>query len=123
MAKILLVDDSETLRAQLKNLLASKGHEVIEGSDGIKGLEALEKNSGISLIICDVNMPNMDGLKMVTTVSENPNCNKIPIFMLTTETSADLKEKSKKAGVKAWINKPYDDAKLLAVVEKVLSAA
>lgn len=121
MAKILLVDDSETLRLQLKKLLSSKGHSIVEGADGVKGLETLKSNSDVKLIICDVNMPNMDGVTMCTMVSEDPQLKTIPIFMLTTEASADLKEKGKKAGVKAWFSKPYDETKLMSLVDKILA--
>jgi two-component system chemotaxis response regulator CheY len=122
MAKILLVDDSETLRTQVVKLLTSKGHSVVESVDGIKGLEALNGNKDIKLIICDVNMPNMDGLTMCSRVAADPNMSRIPIFMLTTEASPDLKEKGKAAGVKAWLLKPYIEEKLIAVVERILAA-
>ncbi len=121
MAKILIVDDSETLRIQLKGLLESNGHTVIEGVDGENGLEVLKANaSDTKLIICDVNMPNMDGITMCTKVSEDSSVNSIPIFMLTTESNADMKDKGKKAGVKAWITKPYDDDKIVTAVTKIL---
>jgi len=122
MAKILLVDDSETVRTQVKKLLTSKGHLVVESVDGLKGLEALKGNKDIKLIICDVNMPNMDGLTMCSRVAADPTMRTIPIFMLTTEASADLKEKGKAAGVKAWLLKPYVEEKLIAVVDRILAA-
>lgn len=121
MAKILIVDDSETLRVQLKNLLSSKGHTVVEGADGVRGLEMVKKNPDVSLIICDLNMPNMDGVTMCLKISEDATLNKIPIFMLTTEASNELKEKGKKAGVRAWINKPFDEVKLIAVIDKLFA--
>ena len=121
MAKILIVDDSETLRVQLKKLLENNGHTVVEGQDGLLGLEKLKANSDISLIICDVNMPNMDGITMVTKVSEDASMSKIPIFMLTTESNVEMKEKGKKAGVKAWVTKPYNDEKLIFAISKILS--
>ncbi len=121
MAKLLIVDDSDSLRQQLKKILESKGHQVIEGVDGQHGLDTLKANKDTKLIICDVNMPNMDGVTMCTKVSEDSSINTIPIFMLTTESNADMKEKGKKVGVKAWITKPFDEAKLLLAIEKMLS--
>lgn len=121
MAKILIVDDSESLRGQLKKLLVSGGHSVVEGHDGKHGLDILKANPDSRLIICDVNMPNMDGLTMCTKVKEVAALSGIPIFMLTTESTDDLKEKGKKIGVKAWITKPFDDSKLLGAITKVLS--
>ncbi|MCB9061910.1 MAG: response regulator [Halobacteriovoraceae bacterium] len=119
MAKILVVDDSESIRTQLKSLLTEKGHSVVEAADGEDGLSTLNGNKDVNLIICDVNMPKMDGITMCTKVSEDASVNSIPIFMLTTESNADLKEKGKKAGVRAWITKPYSDDKLLSAIQKV----
>lgn len=119
MAKILIVDDSELQRAQIKAVLIGAGHEVIEAGDGSQGLEQLNKNSNVQLIICDVNMPVMDGMTMCIKVSETGKFPNLPIFMLTTETSVDLKERGKKAGVRAWIVKPFVNEKLLGAISKV----
>lgn len=121
MAKILIVDDSESLRIQLKKILEGKGHSVCEGHDGKHGLDVLKANTDAKLIICDVNMPNMDGITMCSKVKEDASVNRIPIFMLTTESNAELKEKGKQVGVKAWISKPFDETKLLDAVAKILS--
>ncbi len=120
MSKILLVDDSETLRSQLKRLVESNGYSVLEAADGKQGLDVLSKNSDVSLIVCDVNMPIMDGITMCMKVSEDPKLNTIPIFMLTTESNIEMKEKGKKAGVKAWITKPFEDVKIVAAIGKIL---
>ena len=119
MAKILVVDDSETLRNQLRKILDEAGHQVSEAFDGVNGLEVLQNNAGIQLIICDVNMPRMDGLTMCQKVHESPALSKIPIFMLTTESNLDMKAKGKEAGVLAWITKPFSAPKLVSAVEKV----
>ncbi|MGZ3809853.1 MAG: response regulator, partial [Bacteriovorax sp.] len=79
MAKILIVDDSESLRVQLRKCLQAKGHSVCEGHDGKHGLDVLKANTDTNLIICDVNMPNMDGITMCSKVKEDPSVNKIPI--------------------------------------------
>ncbi len=121
MAKVLIVDDSESLRVQLRKCLQAKGHVVCEGHDGKHGLEVLKENTDTKLIICDVNMPNMDGITMCSKVKEDASISKVPIFMLTTESNEELKEKGKKVGVKAWITKPFDENKLLDAVAKILS--
>lgn len=121
MAKILVIDDSETVRTQVKDALISGGHEVLEAVDGQDGYQKFKENSDIQLAICDVNMPNMDGITMCQKVHEDPDIKKIPIFMLTTESSPDLKAKGKEAGVLAWMVKPFNPTKLLAGIDKVLS--
>ncbi len=118
--KILIVDDSETLRTQLKKDLEGGGHQVLEAHDGLHGLEVLEQNkTEIKLIICDVNMPRMDGLSMCQKIHENPSVTKIPKIMMTTESSPEMKSKGKAAGVLAWVTKPYVAEKLLSVIGKL----
>ncbi len=120
MGKILVVDDSETVRVQLKKDLEGAGHQVIEAADGVLGLQALKENTDTQLILCDVNMPNMDGLTMCLTVRQENLGNGVNIFMLTTENNPDMKTKGKEAGVRAWITKPYIAEKLLTAVNAVL---
>lgn len=120
MAKILVVDDSEHQRFQLKKDLEGGGHTVIEGTDANDGLDKLWKNPDVNLIICDVNMPGIDGITMCSKVHESGKFPGLPIFMLTSEASADLKKAAKDFGVRAWITKPHVAAKLLEAVGKVV---
>lgn len=117
--KILIVDDSETLRTQLRKDLEAGQHSVIEAEDGLQGLDSLTKESGIELILCDVNMPRMDGITMCAKIQESPEMKKIPRIMMTTESSPEMKAQGKAAGVTAWITKPYVAEKLLAVIGKL----
>ena len=119
MAKILVVDDSEMLRSQLKKVLSDAGHQVVEAVDGLNGIEVLEANRDVKLILCDVNMPRMDGISMCQKIHADAALGKIPIFMLTTESNPDMKAKGKEAGVIAWITKPFVEDKLIAAVNKV----
>lgn len=122
MANILIVDDSETVRTQLKNDLVDEGHTTFEACNGLDGLKILEEHiNKIDLIFCDVNMPEMDGLTMCRELHKNPALNKIPIFMLTTQTSADMKAEGKESGVIAWVIKPYERKKVMGGVAKVLA--
>ena len=122
MANVLIVDDSETVRTQLGNDLRHQGHATFEAGNGLEGLKMLESmETSIDLIFCDVNMPEMDGLTMCRELHQNPALSKIPIFMLTTQTSSDMKAEGKAAGVIAWVIKPYEKNKLMAGVAKVLA--
>lgn len=120
MAKILLVEDSDTVRNQVKAALSQNGHEVLEAVNGLDGLSKCEQNGDIQMIICDVNMPEMDGLTMCLKVRGLGPYAKTPIFMLTTESSPDMKTKGKEAGVMAWMVKPFNPEKLLMGIKKVL---
>ena len=122
MPNVLIVDDSETVRTQLRNDLVNEGYATFEASNGLEGLEILAGDANlIDLIFCDINMPEMDGLTMCREVHKDPLLNRIPIFMLTTQTSSEMKAEGKEAGVIAWIIKPYEKKKVLGGVAKVLA--
>ncbi len=123
MAKILIVDDSNTLRSELRAELTQAGYEVLEAEDGAIALGQMEKNPDVSLIICDVNMPVMDGLTFLTQLVAKVGAGRYPVLMLTTEADASLKTRAKPLGVVAWITKPYVPDKLISGVGKLLSKA
>jgi two-component system chemotaxis response regulator CheY len=120
MATILIVDDSQTMRFQVRQILTGAGHTAIEAADGREGLEKLRSTPGIDLILSDLNMPVMDGINMCQTAHKDPTLNKIPKVMLTTEASAELKAAGKAAGVIAWLIKPVNKDNLLLVINKIL---
>jgi two-component system chemotaxis response regulator CheY len=120
MAKILIVDDSDVLRMELKSVLVGGGHTVIEGDNGLEGLKRAQENDHLDLIITDLNMPEMDGITMCRRVRGLAAHQKTPIFMLTTESSAELKSSGKEVGVMVWIVKPFSADKVLAGVSKVI---
>lgn len=122
MKKILCVDDSATILIQLKNLLEPQGYVILQAYDGFGGLEMLKANNDVSLVICDVNMPELDGLSMCERVKNENLAPGVPIVMLTTETNSDLKARGKAAGVLGWITKPYNGEKLLLAVQKLTSS-
>ena len=120
MPKILIVDDSETTRLQLFHDLKNEHYDVIEAENGLEGIDKIKNEIGINLIICDVNMPKMDGLTMLSKVKDTIK-DQIPVFMLTTESTIEMKQKGKENGVLAWIIKPYKKEMLLGAIKKVLS--
>lgn len=119
MAKILVVDDSETLRLELVDVLRSH-HEVVEGSDGFDGLQKAEEQQNVDLIISDYNMPGMDGITMIRKIKAIDRYKNVPVAMLTTESSKELKLAGKEAGVVVWMIKPFDGDKMKATVQKIL---
>jgi len=121
MAKtILVVDDSASLRQVVVIALKGAGYDVLEAGDGKEGLAKLDGKK-INLIVSDVNMPNMDGLEMVQEVKKMAAYKFTPIIMLTTEAGADMKEKGKAAGVKAWVVKPFKPDQMLDAVSKLIA--
>jgi two-component system chemotaxis response regulator CheY len=119
--KLLIVDDSTMLRDMLSYALNEGGYnDVTEAVDGVDGLQKA-KLTTYDLIITDVNMPNMDGLTLVSSLRELPEYASKPILVLTTERSDEMKAKGKAAGATGWIVKPFVPDQLLKAVNIVLS--
>lgn len=121
MANILVVDDSMTIRKVLQSILEPDGHVVSEASDGLEGLSKFKGVADISLILTDVNMPNMDGITMCEQLRQLEEGKKVPIFVISTEGNSDLKARAKAAGVLAWMTKPPQGDKIREAIRLVLS--
>ncbi len=120
MATIVVVDDSSVIRVQLKQTLEAAGYKVEEAENGEDGLAKVLALKNPDLVITDYNMPGLDGIQMLTKIKASLGGVPFPVFMLTTETSANLKAAGKEVGVMAWINKPFTADKLLGAITKVL---
>lgn len=118
--KVIIVDDSRTARQQVINVLSDAGFEVIEAVDGQDGVEKVSSHLDANLVICDVNMPKMNGLEMLTTVKANAKTSGMAFLMLTTEAQPELVQQAKRAGAKGWIIKPFKPELLLAAVNKLI---
>jgi two-component system chemotaxis response regulator CheY len=119
MAKtILIVDDSSSLRQVVKMSLTGAGYEVLEAVDGKAALAMLDGRQ-INMTICDVNMPNMNGIEFVKEAKQLQAYKFMPILMLTTESQEEKKEQGKAAGAKAWMVKPFSPTQLLNAVAKL----
>jgi two-component system chemotaxis response regulator CheY len=120
MAQVLVVDDSSTVRNEVGDFLKQNGLDVAFAVDGRDGLDKLTADPSIKLILCDVNMPNMDGLTMAEKVRGEQNNQAVNIIMLTTENSPVMKERGKAAGIKGWIVKPFNGPAVIGSVKKLL---
>lgn len=116
---ILVVDDSPSMREMIRFTLNSAGYEVHSAEDGIQALEFARENS-VNLVVTDVNMPNMNGIKLITELRKLENYKFTPILTLTTEAGKELKEDGREAGATGWIVKPFDPDSLLKTIRKVL---
>lgn len=119
MTKVLVVDDSNSIRDMVSFTLKSAGYETVEAKDGQEGLSKA-KTATFDLVISDVNMPNMDGITLCAELRKLPNFKFTPILMLTTESSGDMKLKGKAAGATGWLVKPFNPEKLLATIKRVV---
>lgn len=116
---IMIVDDSPSIRQVVSMALTKAGYEVVEAEDGQDALNKLE-NQKVNLIICDVNMPNMDGLTFLKTLKQQANHKFTPVIMLTTESQQSLKMEGKIAGAKAWMVKPFKPEQMLEAISKLI---
>lgn len=106
--KVLVVNDSEMVRNYYYHILKSAGFDVISAIDGADGIEKLFKSPDISLIISDINMPDMDGYTMIAKVRQDEKFQYLPIIIVSTEGEASDKQKGFNAGVDAFIIKPFE---------------
>ena len=119
--KVLVVDDSRTVRAHLAHVLEELGVTVIFAADGLQGIEQFRANPDLSLAFVDVSMPNLDGISMIEQLSsEWGSQGKAlpPIIMVTTENSKEMVNRARGAGIKGWIVKPFRPDALKILAEK-----
>lgn len=116
---ILLVDDSVSMREMVSFTLVGAGYEVSQCSDGVEAL-SFAQNQSVDLVITDINMPNMDGITLISELRKLPAYKYTPILTLTTESSDEKKQKGKIAGATGWIVKPFDPDHLIGTIKRVL---
>ncbi|MFM2484617.1 response regulator [Celerinatantimonas yamalensis] len=115
---ILVIDDSASVRQVVGMALRNAGHQVTEAVDGRDGLAKLDGQK-FHLIVCDVNMPNMDGISFLKAAKQKSAYKFTPVLMLTTESGENMKQEGKAAGAKAWLVKPFKPEVLLNAVTKL----
>lgn len=124
--KVVFVDDSRAILASVDfavNDLVDSGQ--IEFSSFINPEELLEKaKSGevvYDMLFTDINMPQMNGFELSAELKKIPSLKQKPIIALTTENSSEMKQKGKSVGVAGWIAKPFNEAKVVGAIKKVLA--
>ncbi len=118
--RILAVDDSASMRQMVGFTLKAAGYEVAEAEDGVAALQ-LARSERFQLVLCDVNMPNMDGITLVRELRQLPEYKFTPLLVLTTESGQDKKLEGKSAGATGWLVKPFNPEQLIATVQRVIS--
>lgn len=122
MPNILVVEDSPTMRQLISFAIKRVANSrVIEASDGVDALKKLSSEK-IDLILADINMPVMDGLKLVSLVRGNPNYKDIPIIIITTEGAEEDRKRALSIGANAYLPKPIQTQELIKLVNGFLSA-
>ena len=119
MPLILAVDDSPSMRKMVSFTLVGAGYQVVEAVDGVDAIEKAQTQN-FDLVLTDQNMPRMDGLGLTRKLREHPKFKTVPILMLTTESSDLMKQAGRAAGATGWLVKPFDPARLIEVIKKVV---
>jgi two-component system chemotaxis response regulator CheY len=115
--KILIVDDSSSMRQLVTFTLQDSGYEVVQATDGVDGLTKA-KAERVDMVVTDLNMPNMNGIELIRGLRDLTAYKFTPIIMLTTESQNEKKMEGKAAGASGWIVKPFTPDQLVAVVRK-----
>lgn len=118
MASILIADDQPSIRVLLKGILGRTGHDLYFAENGLEALKLLEKQP-IDLLITDINMPQMDGLALLSHLQEYPDLIK---FAMSAQRSQDIESSLEPLGVADFFEKPLDIKRLRGRVEELLAS-
>ncbi|NWF97642.1 MAG: response regulator [Nitrospirae bacterium] len=117
--KILVVDDCPTTRKLISLYLKSKGFLVVTAENGLDAIEKLGAGD-VNMILSDINMPYMDGIEFLKTVRSDPNSSHIPVFMVTTESDPEEKERAFDSGANGYLVKPVTAEQVVSAVKQIL---
>lgn len=121
MKKVILVaDDSPSIRKFVSFALAMKGYEIISVADGMEALEKLP-NKQVSLVITDLNMPNLDGYELIKSMRNTDQFKEIPIIILTSLAGSDEVKKGMEIGANSYLVKPFDPKRIVYEVSKYIN--
>jgi len=119
--KVLIVEDSPTMRQLIVFALKRlRGLNIVEANDGVDGLKKLSSDK-FDLIFTDINMPIMDGLKLVSLVRNDPGYKQVPIVIITTEGASEDRERALALGANDYITKPIQTTQILDVAKRLLN--
>jgi two-component system, chemotaxis family, chemotaxis protein CheY len=118
--RFLIVEDSPTMRQLISfSLKRFKGCKIVEAVDGVDALKKLQTEE-VDIVLTDINMPVMDGLKLVTLIRQNPKLKQLPIIIITTEGAREDRDRGLALGADAYVAKPIQSSSLLKTITDVL---
>jgi len=118
--RFLVVEDSPTMRQLISfSLKRFKGCKIVEAVDGVDALKKLQQEE-VDMILTDINMPVMDGLKLVSLLRQNTKTRSLPIIIITTEGAQEDRDRGLALGANAYISKPIQSSHLLKIITDLL---
>ncbi|MBN1422013.1 MAG: response regulator [Planctomycetes bacterium] len=122
--RVVIVDDSPTMRRIMGNCLAQLGDlEIFEAGDGREGLDLLERIGPVDLVLADWRMPELDGLELAKAVSRSETLGRTPVVLVTVESEKAKVVEALRAGARGYVVKPFTPDILLRKVSRVLDEA
>jgi two-component system chemotaxis response regulator CheY len=119
--KILIAEDSATMRYLIMSTISALGnYEIIEAANGFEALRILPREK-VDLVITDINMPDINGLELVSFIKSNPNYKSTPLFIISTEGSERDREKGIQLGADAYLVKPFSPEELQTLIKRFLA--
>ncbi len=122
MKTILIVEDSATTRALIRAVIDETGDfETVEASSGFDALKLLPQQD-YDLVITDINMPDINGLELISFIRNNPRYNHLPIVIVSTERSDEDKKRGIALGADAYVSKPFKSFELQEIIKKTVGS-
>jgi two-component system, chemotaxis family, sensor histidine kinase and response regulator PixL len=116
---VLVVDDSTTMRQTLTLSLQKAGYRVLSARDGLEALEKLQQSPAIQLVLCDIEMPNLNGFEFLCQWRQDPQLAKIPVAMLTSRSNNKHRRLATQLGACAYFTKPYIELEFLQAIKNI----
>jgi two-component system chemotaxis response regulator CheY len=123
MPAILVLDDSATMVMSLSRILKNAGYEVETAANGKEGMAKLTAGLKPSVILTDLNMPQMDGIAFIKEARKSASTRFTPIIVLTTESGSQKRDEARAAGASGWLTKPTQPNELLTTLKQLLPAS
>ena len=117
---ILIIDDSSALRRTLSLSLQRRGYRVLQGRDGFEGLQQLRDNLPTDLVICDIEMPNLNGLEFLTALRKEAGLTNIPVVMISSHNSEKYRSSADSLGAVGFFAKPYVEDQFIKAIEEYI---
>jgi len=118
--KILIAEDSSTMRSLIVSTISALGdYELIEAANGFEALRILPREK-VDLVITDINMPDINGLELISFIKNNPNYKATPLLIISTEGSEKDRDKGLSLGADAYLVKPFNPVELQGLIRRFL---
>lgn len=120
---VLVVDDSVNVRRFLVSTLEKAGYRVEQAKDGQEAIDKLQGGLHVNAVICDIEMPRLDGFGVLTQIRRIPQCQNTPVMMLTSRTGQKHRQLAERLGAAAYFSKPFRESDLLATLDQLIRHA